>query len=305
MARVFDLVERVARHDASVLITGDSGTGKELVARAIHDQSARDGAFVAVNCGAIPGSLLESELFGYRRGAFTDASRDKKGLIEEAHGGTLFLDEIGEMPLELQVVLLRVLQEGEVRPLGASHSVYVNVRIVAATVRDLAAEAEAGTFRQDLFFRLNVLPVHVPPLRERKQDIPVLARHFLQVFSERHGAPGRDIEITDGALARLTQHSWPGNVRELENTIERAVVLSDGGRIDERALGELSRPGDGDPLEAVLAQGEFSIKRATRAIEEALIRRALDATGGNRTNAAKLLEISHRALLYKIKEYGL
>ncbi len=306
MAEVFDLVDRIAVHDAGVLITGESGTGKELVARAIHDGSARRGAFVAVNCGAIPGSLLESELFGYRKGAFTDAVRDKAGLVQEADGGTLFLDEIGEMPADLQVKLLRVLQESEIRPLGASESIRVDVRVVAATVRDLTAEVERGRFRQDLFFRLNVLPIHVPPLRERKDDIPMLAGHFLRSFAERHGVDVASLEITDEGLARLSRHSWPGNVRELENTIERALVLADGGRIDGPAIGELSRQAAArHPLEEALPADELSIKRAGRVVEEALIRRALETTGGNRTNAAKLLEISHRALLYKIKEYGL
>jgi two-component system, NtrC family, response regulator AtoC len=306
MAQVYDLVARVAGHGASVLITGESGTGKELVARAIHDRSARKGAFVALNCGAIPGSLLESELFGYKKGAFTDAIRDKTGLVQEADGGTLFLDEIGEMPADLQVKLLRVLQESEIRPLGGSQSLRVDVRVVAATVRDLAAEVASGSFRQDLFFRLNVLPIHMPPLRDRLEDIPALARHFLGGFAARHGLDPSAVEITEEALARLAGHDWPGNVRELENTIERALVLADGGRIDEQALGQLSRQAASKhPLAEVLAADELSIKRATRAVEAALIRRALEITSGNRTNAAKLLEISHRALLYKIKEYGL
>jgi two-component system, NtrC family, response regulator AtoC len=306
IAEVFDLVDRVAGHDASVLITGESGTGKELVARAIHDRSGRSGAFIAVNCGAIPGSLLESELFGYKKGAFTDAIRDKPGLVEEADGGTLFLDEIGEMPADLQVKLLRVLQESEIRPLGGSQSVRVDVRVLAATVRDLAAEVARGAFRQDLFFRLNVLPIHMPPLRDRRADIPALALHFLRTFADRHGLEPGAVELSEAALARLLRHDWPGNVRELENTIERALVLADDSRIDAQALGELSRQGaTHHPLEAVLAADDLSIKRATRAVEAALIRRALEMTGGNRTSAAKLLEISHRALLYKIKEYGL
>jgi two-component system response regulator AtoC len=261
---------RVAQHRSTVLIVGESGTGKELVARAIHDASARRGRrFVAINCAAIPANLLESELFGHRRGAFTDAVRDRVGLFEEADGGTLFLDEVGELPLGLQVKLLRAIQESEIRRVGDTQSIRVDVRLIAATLRDLHAEVAAGRFREDLFYRINVLPVTVPPLRERAGDVAELVAAFVERHRQRHGGCAG---FSADAIALLARQSWPGNVRELENAI------------DDRDL---------------------SIKKATRALELDLIRRALETTGGNRTNAARLLEISHRALLYKIKEYGL
>jgi two-component system response regulator AtoC len=301
-------IARVAATRSTALILGESGTGKELVARAIHDASARRARrFVAVNCAAIPGALLESELFGHRRGAFTDAVRDKAGLFEDADGGTLFLDEIGELPLALQAKLLRALQDGEIRRVGDSTAIQVDVRLIAATLRDLADDVRAGRFREDLYYRLDVLAVAVPPLRERAEDIPALARFFARRHAERHHLG--EVELSDAAIAELVRQPWPGNVRELENVLERAVVLID-------------RPGPGPAvidagyLRSVLtvrssaaavadAGDDLSIKKATREIEQALIRRALAQTAGNRTNAAKLLEISHRALLYKMKEYGI
>jgi two-component system response regulator AtoC len=301
MIRVLEVVERAAEFKATVLLTGESGTGKEVLARAIHAQSGRrEEAFVAVNCGAIPETLLESELFGHTRGAFTGADRARRGLFAEADGGTLFLDEIGELPVPLQVKLLRVLQEEEVRPLGESKPFLVNVRVIAATSRQLEEEVAAGRFREDLFYRLNVVRIPVPPLRERREDISVLVDHLVGRARETLGKPIRS--VADDALARLLAYPWPGNVRELENVIERAVILAESDRITLRDLPENVvspelRPG-------APGAGDLSLRRARKALEADLIERALRATGGNRTHAAKLLEISHRALLYKIKEYG-
>src|SRR5215471_19073596 len=237
MQMVFRTLQKVAEYKTNVLITGESGTGKELVARAVHDLSPRAaGPFVAVNCGAIPEPLLESELFGHRKGAFTDASRDKRGLFEEASGGTLFLDEIGELPLSLQVKFLRAIQEEEIRRLGDTKETPVDVRVVAATVRDLPAEVKAGRFREDLYYRLNVLPVHLPPLRERPEDVPLLVEHFVAHYARKHGM--RVDSIAPEAMAILLDYAWPGNVRELENTIERAMVLCEGTRIEAAALEE-------------------------------------------------------------------
>jgi two-component system response regulator AtoC len=294
-----------------VLITGETGTGKELVARAIHDASPRRAnKFVAVNCAAIPAPLLESELFGHVRGAFTDAVRDKVGLFEEAAHGTLLLDEIGEMPLALQAKLLRVLQEAQVRRVGEATPIAIDVRLIAATLRDLTAEVAAGRFREDLFYRLNVLPLHVPALRDRPEDIAQLARHFAARYGERHGrsAAGRTIALADDVISVLTTQPWPGNVRDLENTIERLVVLAEGPVIDLALLAAVTtlRATREPPVgRDGVAEPELSIKKATRSLEHELIKRALGVTGGNRTNAAKLLELSHRALLYKMKEYGI
>jgi two-component system response regulator AtoC len=306
MVEVLKQVRKVAPIKTTVLLSGESGTGKELVARALHELSPRASLpFVAVNCGAIPAELMESELFGHVKGAFTDASRNKKGLAVEADGGTLFLDEMGELPQQLQVKLLRFLQEEEVRPVGDTRSERVDVRVVAATARDLGAAVRAGQFREDLYYRLNVVGIRLPPLRERAGDIPALARHFLARYARLR--PGEPIEgISDEALAAMQGYRWPGNVRELEHAIERAAVLCEGPVIREEDLPEPVRGGATAALPAaLLPEGTLSIKRATRAVEEQLIRRALAQTNGNRTRAAELLELSYRALLYKIKEYGL
>ena len=301
MRKLYEIIQKVADYKSTVLVTGESGTGKELVARALHYNSSRaKHAFVAVNCGAIPENLLESELFGYVKGAFTDARQDKKGMFGEAHGGTLFLDEIGELPLALQVKLLRAIQEEEIRRVGDTRSIKVDVRIVAATVRHLPEEVEAKRFRQDLFYRLNVLPITMPPLRDRPEDIPLLVEHFIKQASQRLGKVVTKIE--PDALRILTGYPWPGNVRELENTIERAAVFADGDTITRDVLPE-GFVAMTDRVRLTLDSGELSIKKTTRIIEHDLITRALQTTGGNRTAAAKLLEISHRALLYKIKEY--
>ncbi|MEC7523907.1 MAG: sigma-54 dependent transcriptional regulator [Myxococcota bacterium] len=302
MQKVFRTVEKAAAYTTTVLIQGESGTGKELIARALHERGARkDATFVAINCGAIPEQLIESELFGHKRGAFTDASADKPGLFEEADGGTLFLDEIGELPLATQVKLLRVLQEGTLRRLGETKDREVDVRVVAATVRDLREEVDEGRFREDLFYRLNVLPLHVPPLRERKGDLPLLTDAFLERNNARLGTRIRGVDAKARKL--MLAYHWPGNVRELENVIERAMVLADGDVLGEVDLPERLR--EPDPVQAILATGELSIKKTQRYMEETLIRKALDKTEGNRTAASKLLEISHRALLYKIKDFGI
>ncbi len=303
MQQVFRLISKVAEYRTTVLIQGESGTGKELVARALHQKSPRkDKPFVPINCGAIPATLMESELFGHKRGAFTDAHADKRGIFQEADGGTLFLDEIGELSSSLQVKLLRVLQEGVVRPVGGTKDSQVDVRVVTATVRDLQKEVTAGRFREDLFYRLNVLQIVVPPLRDRLEDVPVLIDHFIARNNARLGTQIHGIEPR--AKKALLGYSWPGNVRELENLIERAVVLAESDVLALEDIPErLQKPEDA--VAAVLASGELSIKKASRAIEESLIRQALAKTRGNRTAAARLLEISHRALLYKIKDYGL
>jgi len=302
MRKVFRMIEKAANFDTTVLIQGESGVGKELVARALHERGSRaDAHFVAVNCGAIPESLLESELFGHKRGAFTDATNDKPGLFEEASGGTLFLDEVGELPLATQVKLLRVLQEGTLRRLGETADRTVDVRVVAATVRVLKDEVDEGRFREDLYYRLNVLPLTVPPLRQRKDDLTLLIEHFLERNNQRLGTK---IEgISRKAQKLMLAYHWPGNVRELENVLERAIVLSENDVLDETDLPDRLR--EPDPVQAVLATGELSIKKTQRYIEETLIRKALEETGGNRTRASKLLELSHRALLYKIKDYGI
>lgn len=301
---ILQTILKIADYKTTVLISGESGTGKELVARAIHSASSRkDMPFVAVNCGAIPENLLESELFGHIRGAFTDATYTKKGLFEEADGGTILLDEIGELPQLLQVKLLRVLQEEEIRRVGDTKPIPINVRVIAATIRDLSEEVKANRFRPDLFYRLNVLNIHIPPLRERKEDIPILVNHFIEKFAPKFNKQIKGVSKT--AMEVLLNNEWTGNVRELENAMERAIAMAEGDFIQ---LGDLppyltekanTHPG------IFIPQQELSIKRVTAQMEQELIKRALERTGGNRTRAAKLLEISHRALIYKIKEYGL
>ena len=303
MQEILQTITKIAEYKSTVLIVGESGTGKELIAKALHYSSLRrDGPFIPVNCGAIPENLLESELFGHVRGAFTDASYTKKGLFEEADGGTLFLDEIGELPLLLQVKLLRVLQEEEVRRVGDTKPIRVNVRIIAATIRDLAEEVKKGAFRSDLYYRLNVLALQLPPLRERRDDIPTLVDAFIERYNYRLQ---RQIKgISKEALGILMDYNWEGNVRELENAIERAMALAEGNRIEVHNLPpQLREVKTGGEL--TIPDYEYSIKKVNRQVEEELIRRALRRTGGNRTQAAKLLEISHRALLYKIKDFGI
>ncbi len=306
MEEAVELAERVARHPSTVLITGESGTGKELVARLVHEASPRKNAsFVPVNCGAIPENLLESELFGHVKGAFTGANRERPGLFEEAHGGTLFLDELAELPEPLQAKLLRALQEGEIRRVGADTTSKVDVRVVSATARDLEEMVREGEFRQELYYRVNVVRIHLAPLRHRREDIPPLVRHFVARFNQRLGV--RIEGFASDAMKALVNHSWPGNVRELENVVERAVVLADGDTIGLEAIEEiLEADGElGRDDVATLPADDLSVKEHTARLEKRLIGRALELTDGNRTRAAELLDLSYRAVLYKIKEYEL
>jgi two-component system, NtrC family, response regulator AtoC len=302
MREIIVLASRVAPFPSTVLITGESGTGKEAIARGIHNASPRAaGPFVAVNCGAIPENLLESELFGHEKGAFTGADRAREGLVREAEGGTLFLDEIGELPLTLQVKLLRVLQERRVRRVGGSIEQAVDVRVLAATSRDLVEEVRTGRFREDLYYRINVVYLHLPPLRARTQDIPPLVEHFIARHAERLGVP--DGRPPASMLAVLAAYSWPGNVRELENVVERALILSGGAPAEEYLPPHVR---SGTPPFAISADdGDLSVKRRLPALEADLIARALQHCGGNRTRAAEMLELSVRALSYKIQDYGL
>ena len=300
MRSLSDTVRKVAGYPSTVLVTGESGSGKELVARSIHALSDRSsGPFVAVNCGAIPENLLESELFGHVRGAFTGAVRERAGLFEQASGGTLLLDEIGEMPKGLQVKLLRVLQEQVLRRVGGSKDVGVDVRVVAATARDLEGAVASGEFRDDLFYRLNVVRLRIPPLRERAEDVPELAHHFIEVFNQRFDKRVRT--LSPPALRALVGFGWPGNVRQLENVVERALLLAEGDSIELEDLPAEVTQAPSRPA----AEEELSIKLRVAELERDLIVQALDRTGGNRTHAAKLLEISYKALVYKIRDYGI
>jgi len=305
MRAVFSLVERVARTSSTVLLHGESGTGKELIARAIHFSSPRaEHRFLSINCGAMPESLLESELFGHERGAFTGAVRDKRGLFQEAHRGTLFLDEIGEMSQAMQVKLLRALQDRAVRRVGGTSEEQVDVRIIAATNRDLQDRISRGEFREDLYYRINVIPIELPPLRDRREDIALLADHFLRKFAEGLGQPSK--RLSNDALRLLESHQWPGNVRELENLIERAVALSTGdiiGPIDfpddlsrqhPPTAAEISLPDDGLNLEAHLER-----------IRAELMRLALERAGGVQTQAAEMLGMTFRSFRYYAKKAGL
>ena len=303
MMDVFKLAEKAAQYNTTVLICGESGTGKELIARGIHFAGQRaKKSLVPVNCGGIPENLLESELFGYKKGAFTGANTDRKGLFEEADGGTIFLDEIGELPLSLQVKLLRVLQENEIRAVGDSKTKKIDVRVIAATVKNLEDAIREGTFREGLFYRLNVLPIKLPPLSSRSEDIPLLCQHFIDRFniSLKKGIKG----VTPAVMSLLLKHSWPGNVRELENVIERAVVLAeDTILLPENFPPELGPESDTDKMDD-LFEG-YSLKAAQKILEKKLITRSLKATSGNRTKAARMLEISHPSLLSKIKAYNI
>jgi two-component system response regulator AtoC len=304
MQHALNLVARVAAHATTVLVTGERGTGKEVIAQAIHRASARSGGpFVAVNCAAIPDALLESELFGHVKGAFTGAAGDRPGLFAQAEGGTLLLDEIGELPLPLQAKLLRVLQEGEIRRVGDQKTRRVDVRVLAATAKDLGAEAAAGRFRHDLFDRLNVVTIHLPPLAERRKDIAPLARHFAIRLTERLG---RRVALSETALAWLEEQPWPGNVRALEHAIERAAVLSDKEILEPADLRTDARPptpphsAPGD-----LGAGGATLHDAVAAAEREAIARALSAAGGNRRAAAQQLGVSLRTLFYKMERHGL
>ncbi len=315
---IYGVVEKVANTPSTVLISGESGTGKELIARALHENSSRHaGPFIKINCAAIPKTLMESELFGYDKGAFTGAVGAKPGRFELAHGGTLFLDEIGEIPIEMQVKLLRVLQESEFERVGGIKTIKVDVRLVTATNRDLLAEVGAGAFREDLFYRLNVVPIHIPPLRERREDIPLLADHFIAKFND---CLKKEIAaITPEAVERLVAYQWPGNIRELENLMERTVLFCEGPEIrvsdlpPEVAGAAAPQPVQGRrrrrPARRPPRPAPESLKEAVRAeterVERELIQRALDATGGNVTQAARKLKISRKSLQTKMKELGL
>lgn len=303
MQAVYNLIEKVAASRVNVLITGESGTGKELVAKAIHYNSdRRDQAFVAINCGAIPENLLESELFGHEKGAFTGAVHQKEGLFEVASGGTLFLDEIAELPPMMQVKLLRVIQEREFRRVGGTRDLKVDVRLVAATNKDLAQAVSAEQFREDLFYRLNVIQIALPPLRERREDIPLLIRHFLAKLS---GNP--DLPVPDVVMRRLLDYHWPGNIRELENSMERCVVLGRG-----EALGEDSLPPQirgsveiGERSLTALPDEGLDLDAYLGAIEKDILLKALDRTGGVRKRAAELLGITFRSIRYRLAKFGI
>ena len=309
MLEVFRLVETVCRTNSTILITGESGTGKELVAHAIHEQSLRNGTpFVAVNCGALPETLLESELFGHVRGAFTGADSNKKGLIEVADKGTVFLDEIGEMSATMQVKLLRVLQERKYRRVGGTDEVVANIRVIAATNRDLASMVGQGTFREDLYYRLNVIPIRLPALRERPDDVPIIADHFLQKHTREMGKPLHGFAAE--ALGMLLAHSWPGNVRELENVVERAVALETADQIQAATLGDHLGNGRGvmppaPPRSAEALPGAgFNLEQHLQEIERAHVERALKQTGGVQVRAAELLGLSFRQFRYLMKKYS-
>jgi DNA-binding NtrC family response regulator len=314
MRNVVELAGRVAAHATTVLLTGESGTGKEVLARAIHQLSPRrDAAFTAINCAAIPEQLLESELFGHLKGSFTGATADRAGLFEASHGGTLLLDEIGDMPTSLQAKLLRVLEDGEIRRLGAREGRKVDVRLLAAPATPLDRAVERGEFREDLYYRLNVVELHLPPLRERPEDITALITHFARQAAQRLGRP---VSITPRALVALAGHSWPGNIRELRNAIERAAVLSADGRLDSAdfALGN-GRPGingaagngngNGNGAGNGYQPQGYELKPQVEQLERLTIERALEASNGNRRDASRLLGVSLRTLFYKLRRYQL
>ena len=298
MDQLTELMGRIVQRDTTVLILGESGTGKELVARALHyGGPRREGRFMAVNCAAIPPALLESELFGHAKGAFTGADRVREGRFQSASGGTLFLDEIGEMPPELQAKLLRVLQERRVEPVGSDQSIDVDVRIIAATNQDLDRLVQMGEFRQDLFYRLNVIPLHVPPLRDRRQDIPLLVKHFLAQFGE------PEVKVEQNALEKLMTNRWPGNVRELENMIERALAL----RVHkDRITAEEITQYCPAPAGAEFSPDEIPEEGIVLDdLEKRLIQSALNKTGNNQTRAARLLGITRQTLIYRMQKHGI
>jgi len=313
MRTIFELIVNIAPQPSRVLITGESGTGKELVARAIHENSSRArGPFITINCGAFPETLLESELFGYVKGAFTGATENRRGLFHAAHGGTLFMDEIGNMSVTMQVKLYRVLQEGKVRPVGSTEEVDVDVRVIAATNKDLEKEIAEGRFREDLYYRLSVIPIHLPPLRERREDIPLLAREFLGRLVKSMGKKVEGIEPE--AMRLLEVYDWPGNVRELENTIERAVALESGSRISVESLPERVRThaqqwiaspaqhnGNGT---TVLPEEGIDLEEHIQQLERSYLLAALERSGGVRTQAASILGMTYRSFRHYAKKYG-
>jgi two-component system response regulator PilR (NtrC family) len=312
MMRIYEMVKRVANTKSSVLITGESGTGKELIARAIHyNGPLKDKPFVTVNCGAIPENLMESEMFGHKKGSFTGAIADKKGLFEVANGGTIFLDELGELPLTMQVKLLRVIQEGTFKRVGGTDDIHVDVRIISATNKNLDQEVKMARFREDLFYRLNVIQIHCPPLRERREDIPMLANHFLDKFSKALGINVK--RIGNEAIETLKRYHYPGNVRELENIIERTVALEPGQAILPESLPrhllEVNQQPSTGPLDAnkieIDDQKGIELEKLTADFERTLLTKALQQTGGVKKRAAKLLNISFRSMRYRVDKYGL
>ena len=300
MKDVFRLVDKVSKSDATVLITGESGTGKELLANAIHYRSKRkSGPYVKVNCGSIPENLLESELFGYEKGAFTGAAARKIGKFERADGGSIFLDEVGELPLAMQVKFLRVLQEMEIERVGGTEAIDIDVRIIAATNRNLEKMVEEGLFREDLYYRLNVIPIAMPALRERAEDIPLLIEHFLKKYSKKMGMD--KLEIDSKAVEAMEKYKWKGNIRELENLIERLVILCENDTIgvDDLPI-ELLQAGGGD-FEFALPKSGIDLEK----VEKSFIVQALQASGGNQTKAAKLLGITRHTLIYRMEKYDI
>jgi two-component system response regulator HydG len=303
MKEILETVAMVAPTEASVLILGESGTGKELIANALHQGSARsDKRFIKVNCAALPETLLESELFGHEKGAFTGAVNRRPGRFELADGGAIFLDEIGEMSLATQAKLLRVLQEREFEPLGSTRTVKVDIRIIAASNKVLLDEVKKGTFREDLFYRLNVVPIHLPPLRDRKEDIPLLAEHFLKIYNEKNNKNVQGFHPR--ALDALMRYSWPGNIRELENIVERSVIFSREDYVLFSELPEIIREASGDTLSQEVREG-FKPGMTIREMERELIIRTLEDNDGNRTRTARILGITRRTLQHKLKEYDL
>ena len=298
-------IQKVASTKTTVLLLGESGTGKELFARAIHDLSLmKDNPFVAINCAAIPGELLESELFGYEKGAFTGAGERKIGKLELAHNGTVFLDEIGEMDMALQSKMLRVLQEGEIDRVGGSNPVKIDIRIISASNRDLEAAVSENSFREDLYYRLSVFPIKIPPLRERRDDIPILVDHFISKYSAEMNLGNKEMSVD--ALDVLKSYYWKGNVRELENVIERALILSEGDSINQGDL-RLSTVTSHGSLDDIPLDGslEQTAKEALKIAESRRIKKALEDTHGNKSRAAELLKVSYKTLLTKIKDYGI
>jgi two-component system response regulator PilR (NtrC family) len=311
MRELFDLIETIAPQSSRVMITGESGTGKELVARAIHENSARAKApFITINCGAFPETLLESELFGYMRGAFTGANENRRGLFQAADGGTLFMDEIGNMSLTMQVKLYRVLQEGKVRPLGSTEESDVDVRVIAATNRNLETEIAEGRFREDLYYRLSVIPIHLPALRERREDIPLLARTFLDRYSKSMNKPIEGIDSE--AVRRLEVYDWPGNVRELENTLERAVALETRKQISLESIPEritnfyqeFRSNGQPESKVSLIPEGGVDLEEHINATERAYLLAALERAGGVRVRAAELLKMTYRSFRHYAKKHG-
>lgn len=312
MREIFELIENIAPQTSRVLVTGESGTGKELVARAIHENSARaKNPFITINCGAFPETLLESELFGYMRGAFTGANENRRGLFQAAHGGTLFMDEIGNMSVTMQVKLYRVLQEGKVRPIGSNEESSVDVRVIAATNKDLEKEIAEGRFREDLFYRLSVIPIHLPPLRERREDIALLAREFLGRFT---ASMSKNVEgIEPEAMRRMEVYDWPGNVRELENTIERAVALESASRISVESLPDRIRNcfqetvvhADGNGKGPLLPPEGLNLEEQIGQLERSYLLAAMERSGGVRTRAAELLQMTYRSFRHYAKKYGI